>query len=246
MQGSLFTDPPAQTSPPLTDGRFGYTRSGLAVPSELAEARRVGGMVLDPVCGSGTMAVAALKNGRRCIVIDREPKAIEITCERVAALYAENGNVPMVRRDGRWHEVHRLNWLDLRHGVPDWDDGNSYIVLGDSIEVMRTMPDSFVELVYADPPFMKQQQFRGPAGSFDDFWEWDEAAEARMAELEDMPADRWEGDGKAFLLDQLRLWQRHQPDVASYCSWVALLLVECRRVMGATEYGYVPRGAWAL
>ena len=236
----------ANPSARLADGKFGYTRSGLSVPPELAEVRHVGDIVLDPTCGSGTMAEAALKLGRRFIVIDRHPEAIRITSERIQRLCRERGDVPMVRRDGRRHEVRCLNWLDLQHDIPNWDDGDSYIVLGDAIQVLRTMPDSFVELVYADPPFGKQQVFRGPRGEFSDIWTWDEAAEARMAELEDMPAELWEGGDRNLGVGVIHLLRTSQPDMASYLTWIALLLLECRRVMGRTEYVEVPRGPWTL
>lgn len=42
-----------------------------------------GGLVLDPLCGSGSTIVQAVKNGRRFIGIDIEPEYIEIVKERL-------------------------------------------------------------------------------------------------------------------------------------------------------------------
>lgn len=54
-----------------------YRHSGLAVPGGqgLGQLRYPGDMVLDPVCGSGT--AAALRLGRRFIVIDSNPEAMK-------------------------------------------------------------------------------------------------------------------------------------------------------------------------
>lgn len=43
-----------------------------------------GGLVLDPFGGSGTTAVAALQEGRRCVLIEREPQYAEIARKRTA------------------------------------------------------------------------------------------------------------------------------------------------------------------
>jgi DNA modification methylase len=43
-----------------------------------------GGCVLDPFAGSGTTAVAALKEGHRCIIVEREAAYCEIIRRRVA------------------------------------------------------------------------------------------------------------------------------------------------------------------
>jgi site-specific DNA-methyltransferase (adenine-specific) len=45
-----------------------------------------GGLVLDPFAGSGTTAVAAVNVGRRFVVGDESPKAIEVTTNRLLSL----------------------------------------------------------------------------------------------------------------------------------------------------------------
>jgi DNA modification methylase len=44
-----------------------------------------GGVVLDPFAGSGTSGIAALAEGRRAVLIEREPQYVEITRKRLAA-----------------------------------------------------------------------------------------------------------------------------------------------------------------
>lgn len=42
-----------------------------------------GGVVLDPVCGSGTTGVAALESGRDAVLVDSNPEAIEVVSRRL-------------------------------------------------------------------------------------------------------------------------------------------------------------------
>ena len=216
----------------------------LLVP--IADYPTTGDMVLDPVCGSGGIGHAALRLGRRCIVIDRSPDAINVTWERLTRA-SEAGEFPAVvqrcEHGGRvnaWSMVHRVEFRD-DDAIP-WDNGDSYVVLGDALEVMRSMPDSFVALVYADPPYGTQKTFTGKAGSFDDTWHWDDVAESRLAELAEMADGRIGNDAadRDWLIDWLTLMRRSEKDsktsMTAYLVWVALLMVECRRVMGSTSY----------
>ena len=50
-----------------------------------------GGIVLDPFLGSGTAALAAMKEGRRCVGIERMPKYAEIARRRVAEATQDAG-----------------------------------------------------------------------------------------------------------------------------------------------------------
>lgn len=49
-----------------------------------------GGLILDPFVGSGTMAVGAMAEGRRCLGIERIPKYVDIARRRIAAARAES------------------------------------------------------------------------------------------------------------------------------------------------------------
>ncbi len=48
-----------------------------------------GGLVLDPFGGSGTTAVAAIHEGRRCLIIEKEPAYCDIIRRRVAEAMGE-------------------------------------------------------------------------------------------------------------------------------------------------------------
>lgn len=42
-----------------------------------------GELVIDPFCGSGTLAIAAYKTGRRFVCIEKEKKYFDVSCERL-------------------------------------------------------------------------------------------------------------------------------------------------------------------
>lgn len=70
--------------------------NGAGTPGELARwwARYIctpGGLILDPFGGSGTTAVAALKEGRRAVLIEKEAAYVEIARKRIAEVEAEAG-----------------------------------------------------------------------------------------------------------------------------------------------------------
>lgn len=57
----------------------------IAIPRQcIAASTPPGGLVLDPFGGSGTTAVAALHEGRRCLIIERDPGYCDIIRRRVA------------------------------------------------------------------------------------------------------------------------------------------------------------------
>ena len=55
-----------------------------ALMRELVTAAPPGSIVLDPFGGSGTTAVAAVAEGRRCLLIEKEPAYVAIARKRVA------------------------------------------------------------------------------------------------------------------------------------------------------------------
>lgn len=224
----------------IPPGLYGYTEDGMIVPRAQATvkvASPTADIVLDPVCGSGTAAVAAARLNRRFIVIDRERKAVDITW----------GRLPWYV----WKRTLRVEWLRdrgaFRADPMFWDCGVNFVVRGDSLDVLRSMPDSFVALVIADPPFNAGREFRNREGDgFSDIWRWDAAAEARLAEIEavDLSKDRWiagktraarDGAHEAMLLNIRACRAMGSDDLASYLTWMALLLMECRRVMGSYD-----------
>lgn len=73
--------------PPGSAERTGYpTQKPLRLLERIVTASsRVGELVLDPYAGSGTTGVAAARLGRRYLLIDRNPEAVEIAEARLAA-----------------------------------------------------------------------------------------------------------------------------------------------------------------
>jgi site-specific DNA-methyltransferase (adenine-specific) len=73
--------------PPGSAERTGYpTQKPVRLLERIvAASSRAGEVVLDPYAGSGTTGVAAVRLGRRYVLVDRNPVAVEIARRRVAA-----------------------------------------------------------------------------------------------------------------------------------------------------------------
>jgi site-specific DNA-methyltransferase (adenine-specific) len=71
---------------PTGKERTGYpTQKPLAILERIVRVHsNPGDRVLDFFAGSGTAGEAALRNGRSCTLVDRNPEAIEVMCERLA------------------------------------------------------------------------------------------------------------------------------------------------------------------
>lgn len=85
--GSVWTDCPAMNAnTPLTSETTGYpTQKPLSLLDRIVRAATPKkGVVLDPMCGSGTTVVAALRAGRRAIGIDQSPLACKTAKNRLA------------------------------------------------------------------------------------------------------------------------------------------------------------------
>ncbi len=73
--------------PPASAERTGYpTQKPVRLLERIvAASSRPGDLVLDPFAGSGTTGVAAARLGRRWLLVDRNPEAVEIARARLAA-----------------------------------------------------------------------------------------------------------------------------------------------------------------
>ena len=58
-----------------------------------------GDLILDPFAGSGTTGVAALRLGRRCILIEKDPKYAALCRERMTA--EESSSTLQAKRAGQ-------------------------------------------------------------------------------------------------------------------------------------------------
>jgi site-specific DNA-methyltransferase (adenine-specific) len=85
--GKQMRDVWTMSAPAPGEKRHGKhpTQKPLALLDRIIRAStEEGDLVLDPFCGSGTTAVAALGSGRRAIGIDSEAKYLQLAVKRIA------------------------------------------------------------------------------------------------------------------------------------------------------------------
>jgi len=91
------------------------------------------------------------------------------------------------------------------------DDTNT-LYCGDNLEVMRTLPDEFVDLIYLDPPFFSNRQYNVI---------WGDEAEKRSFE------DRWDGGIEVYIswmkdrLYEMRRILKNTGSIYLHCDWHA-------------------------
>ena len=196
-------------------------------PESPLVCRLYGSLVLDPMCGSGTTCVAARQLGRRYLGIDSSPQAISVTHERLGELGA---HPPVL----------------IHPAAPDnWDDGRNRLVLGNTREVLESLPEGFVDLIYIDPPFGTKAD-----KAFGITWKWDESADKNLDRFSEKINTALElasfikpGIEKnhpfTLLLQQLEIWRAGQPARAAYLVWIAEILCELKRVLRDTGSIYL-------
>jgi DNA modification methylase len=100
---------------------------------------------------------------------------------------------------------------------------------GDNLEVMRTLPDEFVDLIYLDPPFFSNRQYNVI---------WGDEAEVRSFE------DRWEGGMESYIswmqdrVYEMRRLLKPSGSIYLHCDWHAShrLRVLMDSVFGETSF----------
>jgi DNA modification methylase len=70
---------------PCKDAHFAVFPRALVRPCILAGSP-LGGLILDPFLGSGTVGVVAIETGRRCVGIEIKPEYIKIAKQRLSAI----------------------------------------------------------------------------------------------------------------------------------------------------------------
>lgn len=98
------------------------------------------------------------------------------------------------------------------------------LLQGESAAVMATLPARSLDLVYLDPPYFSQQEWKGKAGAFSDVWRWDAEAEARLKAL------RGRHELVATMTDAIG----GRAPFGSYLSAMAEILLEAHRLLRPT------------
>lgn len=98
------------------------------------------------------------------------------------------------------------------------------IFLGDSLEIMRSMPDGFVDLCYIDPPFFTQRNYKNICGDKESVLDWESA----------------KLDG---FFDTKDFFEKHvhngEKGLTAYLSWLRYRLVEIHRILKETGSLYL-------
>ena len=108
---------------------------------------------------------------------------------------------------------------------------------GDNLDVMRSLPDSIVDLVYLDPPFNSNRSYAAPIGSeaagaaFKDTWTLDDVDVAWHGEL---------AEGYPALYSAIHAaGAAHSTGMKAYLIYMAMRLVELKRLMKPTASIYL-------
>ena len=109
---------------------------------------------------------------------------------------------------------------------------NRTVFINDNLPVLRGMADESVDLIYLDPPFNSNQDYKAPIGSkaagaaFEDTWTYDKLDAANQEELkESNPGlhDLLEGIGKV-----------HGDGMKAYLIYMSVRVIEMHRVLKRT------------
>jgi site-specific DNA-methyltransferase (adenine-specific) len=116
---------------------------------------------------------------------------------------------------------------------------------GDNLEVLRTFPDAFIDLVYLDPPFNSNAGynilFRSPTGhgadanieAFSDTWTWGPSASEALIDINQS------GNHKLHVLMQAMKTAIGENAMMAYLAMMAVRLVELHRVLKSTGSLYL-------
>ena len=91
----------ARVYPPHTIGDYPTKILPSLVSEFIGRFTRAGMLVCDPFGGSGTVAVECARLGRRAVSLDINPRAAELTRQKLAALETDTGDVLVLHADAR-------------------------------------------------------------------------------------------------------------------------------------------------
>lgn len=183
-----------------------------------------------------TLAHTAQALQRRRFVIIEEQTKIYTFLQRIADYQRSKGaRISEVDLSQIQHRTFRPS-VPIEYPYSFWCNGDSYLVLGQPISVLRTMPDDIIQHVYKDSPFHS---------SFAPLqvWNWNDQAKQREEELKRIHRRRLllERRNKnlipdvQFILDYIRSIRKIHKPFASYITWIAIALLECFRIAGKRE-----------
>lgn len=117
---------------------------------------------------------------------------------------------------------------------------NNSLYHGDNLEILRNhFPDNAIDLVYMDPPFGSNRNYRGQANgeqstpsTFSDTWRWDEKTASTLREIGE------KSSGTAGLLKGIIQGTGMTP-VGTYLVFMAPRLIEIHRVLKETGSLYL-------
>ena len=185
--------------PPGSAERTGYpTQKPVRLLERIvAASSRPGELVLDPYAGSGTTGVAAARLGRRWLLVDRNPAAVEIARARLAG-----GGRDVTARPGPPHEITAIT-LDFGNTLVPVPASGLREVVGRTAQAMAERLGPFdveeVRRVWAEE---RERQFREEVPLFreTDLGQRIARVLARLRGMAPPPADRrWDDDAAAAL-----------------------------------------------
>ena len=115
---------------------------------------------------------------------------------------------------------------------------NRTLFHGDNLEFLRGMDSETVDLVATDPPFNKSRDFHATPDSlaagarFEDRWSWDKDVHPEWV---DSIKDDW--PRAHAVIESTRV--AYGGDMAAFLAWLAVRLMECRRVLKPTGCLYL-------
>ena len=104
---------------------------------------------------------------------------------------------------------------------------HNQIILGNNLEILQTFQSEFVDLIYLDPPFCTQRNFK----EFDDRWEWnDECQQNFLLIAEKYPA----------IVDFINsIEATHSKAMKAYITYITQRMIELYRILKETGSIYL-------
>ena len=113
----------------------------------------------------------------------------------------------------------------------------SKLICGDNLEILLTMKKESVDLIYLDPPFFSNRNYKVSCGNqvvgFEDTWRWDQSSVESYQEIVEKGSERVSKVMQAF-----RTFLGDN-DMLAYLSMMAPRLVELRLVLKPTGSIYL-------